>query len=122
MKKILLVEDDTVLHQLYKEALEPHDIAVTAVTTGKEGLAHALANLPDLVMLDIMLPGGMNGFDVARELRQNPKTAKVPILILTNLDSEKASADAVQADYMIKTNTSMEEIVQKTKNLLRPAQ
>ncbi|MBI5019534.1 response regulator transcription factor [Candidatus Gottesmanbacteria bacterium] len=121
MKKVLLVEDDVVLHDLYKEALTPHDITVTAVTTGKECIASALTNAPDLVMLDIMLPGGMNGFDVARELRQNPKTSATPILILTNLDSEKASADAVKAEYMVKTNTSMDEIVGKVKSMLNMA-
>jgi len=111
MKKVLLIEDDTTLHAIYKEALIPHDITLTAVTTGKEGLALIMNELPDLVILDVMLPGGMNGFDVAREIRQNPKTSAVPIIILTNLDSEKESADAVGAQYVVKTNNSLDEIV-----------
>lgn len=122
MKKILLVEDDLKLHAIYKEALSPHNISLTAVTTGKEGLTHVMHELPDLAILDVMLPGGMNGFDVARELRQNPKTAQIPIIILTNLDSEKESADAVGAQYIIKSNTSLDEIVRMVNDQLHKDQ
>lgn len=119
MKKILLVEDDVSLHGLYKDALIPHDVTVVPVTTGKEGIHTALSDGPfDLVILDVMLPGGMNGFDVARELRQNPKTAAIPLLFLTNLDSEKESANAVKADYLVKTNTSLAEVVTKITQML----
>jgi len=118
MKKILLVEDDTTLHTIYLEALEPHDIEVTAVTTGKEALEKAKSLAPDLVILDIMLPGGLNGFDVAERLKQDPATASVPLLVLTNLDSEKQSADAVGAAYLVKTNTSLDAIVAKVTELL----
>ncbi|MCL4200093.1 response regulator [Patescibacteria group bacterium] len=118
MKKVLLVEDDTALHSLYREALEPHGITLTAVTTGKEALEKAKSLGPDLVILDIMLPGGLNGFDVANRLRRDMSTASVPLLVLTNLDSEKPSADAVGAEYLVKTNTSLEGIVEKVTQLL----
>jgi len=119
MKKILLVEDDVTLHDLYKEALQPHDIELTAVTTGKEGVSLAITNPPDMAILDIMLPGGINGFDVAREIRLHPKTAGIPILILTNLDSERESALAVKAEYLVKTNTPLEAVVQKIREMLK---
>ncbi len=114
MKKILLVEDDLTLHGLYRDALVPHDVSLVAVTTGKEGVHTALSDGSfDLVILDVMLPGGMNGFDVARELRQNPKTATLPILFLTNLDSEKESAIAVKAEYLVKSNTPLADVITK---------
>ncbi len=118
MKQVLLIEDDTKLHTLYKEALLSQDIAMTAVTTGKEGLEKMKENPPDLVILDIMLPGGLNGFDVAEQIRQNPATRTLPILILTNLDSEQQSAQSVGAEYFVKTNTSLEEITRKVKEML----
>lgn len=118
MKKILLVEDDTKLHSLYKEALSSLDITLTAVTTGKEALEKIREDAPSLVILDIMLPGGLNGFDVAEQIRQDPATKNIPILILTNLDSEQQSAQSVGAAYLVKTNTSLEHIAQKVKEML----
>lgn len=118
MKTVLLVEDDITLHDLYKEALAPLGITLSAVTTGKEGLESTLRNPPDLIILDVMLPGGLNGFDVAEQLKHNPKTAAIPLLFLTNLDSEKQSAQAVNAQYLVKSNTSLEQVVHEIKSLL----
>jgi CheY-like chemotaxis protein len=88
-------------------------------TTGKEGLEKIKTEKPDLIILDIMLPGGLNGFDVAEQMRKDPQTAYIPLLILTNLDSEKQSAMAVgAADYLVKSNTSIEDVIKKIRQLL----
>lgn len=119
MKQVLMIEDDVSLHELYKEALSKVGIGFVGAITGKDGLDMMVKNPSDLVIIDIMLPGGMNGFDVAEQLRQNPKTSSVPFIILTNLDSETESAKAVgAADYIVKTNTSLNEVVEKITSLI----
>jgi CheY-like chemotaxis protein len=119
MKKILMIEDDTGLHQVYRDALSDEQITIVGATTGKEGLEKIKTEKPDLIILDIMLPGGLNGFDVAEQMRKDPQTAYIPLLILTNLDSEKQSAMAVgAADYLVKSNTSIEDVIKKIRQLL----
>jgi DNA-binding response OmpR family regulator len=119
MKRLMMIEDDVSLHKVYKDAFAEIDVEVDLATTGKEGLDKIMKNPPDLILLDIMLPGGMNGFDVGEQLKKNTKTRSIPVLILTNLDSEKASAQAIgAADYLVKANTSLAEVVKKVKTLL----
>lgn len=114
-----MIVDDPTLHQLYREALVKENVLLVGAITGKEGLDKIYKETPDLVLLDIMLPGGMNGFDVAEQLKKDPRYSKIPILVLTNLDSEKKSAMAIgAADYLVKANTSIDEVVQKIKRLL----
>lgn len=119
MKHILMIEDDVSLHELYKEAFVKEGIDFSVAMTGKEALEAIAKNIPDLVMIDIMLPGGLNGFDVAQQIKQNPKTSHIPFIILTNLDSEKESANAVGAvDYIVKTNTPLDAVITKIKSIL----
>lgn len=75
MKKVLLIEDDLTLQDVYKLALEEF-VDYTAVSTGKEGLEAIQTDAPDLVLLDVMLPGGVNGFDVLEQLKKDEKTKK----------------------------------------------
>ncbi len=118
MKKVLIIEDDTQLQSLYKENLEK--IAdVSAALTGADGIQQARDRMPDLIILDIMLPSGMNGFDVLRELKADEKLKSIPVLVLTNLDSEqKAAKDMGAVDYIVKANASMEEVASRVKSFL----
>lgn len=120
MKKVLMIEDDMNLQKLYTEALKGiDDVQFSAAPTGKEGIEKCKKEVPDLIILDIMLPGGMNGFDVAEELKRDPHMSKIPILVLTNLDSErKVAMDMGAVDYMIKANTAMSDVRTKVKTLL----
>lgn len=75
--------------------------------------------LPDLVLLDIMLPGGLNGFDVLEQMKREETLRKIPVVILTNLDTEEKTSKLIGADdYIIKANTSLAEIVAKIKSKL----
>lgn len=119
MKKVLIIEDDRALHGLYSDALANEHIGAISAFTGKEGIEKARKELPDLIVLDIMLPGGIHGFDVAQQLKQDYRLASTPIIVLTNLDSEKQTALAMGAKgYFVKTNTSMSDVVAKIKTLL----
>lgn len=121
MKKILFVEDDQSLQKIYSEALSSKDIETIRAVTGKEGLDMAIKNQPDVILLDIMLPGGLNGFDVLTELKKDPKTQAIPVLVLTNLDSERQTAmDLGAVDYAVKAETSIEEVLQKLSKWISP--
>ncbi len=81
--KLLLVEDNKAISVLVTEALRPLDVAVIAVRDGRDAIPRALEVRPDLVLLDIALPGGMDGWDILAELRLLEDTANVPVVIIT---------------------------------------
>lgn len=114
-----MVEDDLELQKLYQEVFSDKYNLVTA-TSGPQALSKFKQDLkPDLVILDIMLPGGMNGFDILRQLKEDPKTAKIPVIMLTNLDSEKESSVGAGADaYLVKTNVSIDQVTAKVEQFL----
>lgn len=115
-KVILLIEDDQVLQELYLEGLSEDGFVVLQALNGHKGLHLAKIEKPDLILLDIMLPGGMNGFDVLKQLKATPQTAKIPVIMLTNLESEEKTAREMGAeDYLIKANHSIEQIVNHVK-------
>lgn len=118
-KKILIVEDDHNLQIVYKKKFSElgHDVSVAS--NGNQAMTLAKELTPDLILLDIMLPEGMNGFDVMMALDRDIKLKDVPVIVLTNLDSEKDTAMAMgAADYIIKANTSIDELVEKVKRYL----
>jgi len=115
-KVILLIEDDPVLQELYLEALSRSGFVVLQALNGKKGLHLASIEKPNLILLDIMLPAGMNGFDVLKDLKANPATKKIPVIMLTNLESEEKTArDMGAEDYLVKANLSIDQIVNRVK-------
>lgn len=118
-KKILIVEDDASLLLIYKTKFESEGFEVYEATTGQQGLNLAGQKIPDLILLDIMLPDGMNGFDVMQQMKFNQAIKDIPVVLLTNLESEKTSGDALGAkDYVVKANTSIDDLVVKVKHHL----
>ena len=87
MKKILIIDEDFSLFKIYNEMFSSDEVEVVGAKSGQEGLGMISSEKPDLIMLDIMLPGGMNGFDVLEQLEANPSTKTIPVIVLTNLDS-----------------------------------
>ncbi len=118
-KVILIIEDDVNLQQVYLDALTQEGFVVLQALNGKQGLRMAKFEKPDLILLDIMLPSGMNGFDVLEELKRDLDTKKIPVTILTNLESEQKTAKDIGAqDYLIKANVSVGEIIEHVKKKL----
>ena len=118
-KKILVIEDDAALFKAYQEMFKPEGITVAGAITGQEGLDLVLSEKPNVILLDIMLPGHMNGFDVLEQLQRNPDTKSIPVIILTNLDSEEKVAKTIGAvAYIIKANTTKDQIVELVKKHL----
>jgi CheY-like chemotaxis protein len=95
MKKILIADDKATSRELLRTVLERQGYAVTEATDGEEALQKALAETPDLILLDLQMPR-RTGYEVLRELRKDPRHAELPIIALTASamqgDREKALA------------------------------
>lgn len=118
-KKILIIEDDKDIAQLLRHYLEKENFQTEITTTGTLGLKQALLN-PSLIILDLMLPE-MDGLDVCKELRRNPKTDEIPIIILTakGEETDKIVGLELGADDYITKPFSPKEVVARVKALLR---
>ena len=126
MTTILLIEDDPTIRLTTEFSLTKYGYAVSSCDDGQSGYETALSIEPDLVLLDVMLPG-MNGFEVARNLRN--EGFKSPILMLTALDSDEdkiKGLDAGADDYVTKPFSikqlyaRMEAVLRRTVSDLKP--
>ncbi len=116
-KKILLIEDDKYIFRAYKDGLEHAGFEVIGASDGSEGVSEAKDKKPDLILLDLILPI-KNGFEVLEEIKMDDTTKNIPVIILSNLgqESDVAKGNALGAeDYLIKSNYSMKEVVEKVK-------
>jgi len=119
-KKILIVEDNKLLQQVYFDRLVKEGFLVLQAFTGQQGLAMATNYNPNLIILDIMLPGGLNGFDVLSQLRANSSFKHTPIVMITDLKDEKKTAESMGAsDYIIKDEKNIDETISKIKSYLK---
>lgn len=119
-KKILLVEDDDSLANVYLARLEVEGFQVKRVPNGEDALASAVEFKPDLVLLDVMMPK-VSGFDVLDILRNTPETANLKIVMLTALSQEndKARADQLGADdYLVKSQVVIADVIERIKHHL----
>ncbi|HLD28570.1 MAG TPA: response regulator [Patescibacteria group bacterium] len=118
---ILIVEDDIFLADLYRTKFELEGFKVYVANDGERGLELAKKNLPDIVLLDLILPK-LNGFNVLAGLKQDKKLLDVPVILLTNL-SQKADVDKGLKlgadDYLIKAHFMPSEVVAKIKKLVK---
>lgn len=108
-KKILIIEDEEVLYEPYRQKLGGKYNLIFA-EDGKKGLQLAVSEKPDVILLDLMLPGELNGFDFLRELKQIANLKQVPVIVLSNLEGEQQSvAEGGANEYLVKSNTSLDE-------------
>lgn len=118
--KIVLVEDDKMLADMYITKFSKEGLEVIRAEDGAEGLEMVKREKPDLVLLDIIMPK-LDGFAVLKELKKDPATENTHVLLLTNLgqseDVEKGQELGAD-DYFIKANHTPAEIVEKVKYLL----
>lgn len=113
-QKILLVEDDTFLNQLYRDLLLEEGYTVEALVDGKQALERITQDTWDLVLLDVMLPN-MDGFTIVKTLKTNHTLPKCPIVFMTNLDSNDDDKEKLNSasGYWIKSNMSPPEFIAK---------
>ena len=120
MKKILFVEDDDGLAQVYVTRLDAEGFEVKRVPNGEDALASALEFKPDLILLDAMMPQ-VNGFDVLDILRNTPETAHIKIIMLTALsqESDRQKAESLGVDdYLVKSQVVIADVVDRIKHHL----
>lgn len=119
-KKILIIEDDKDIVELLKHYLEKENFVLKDAVDGFSGLAKAKAEDFDLIILDIMLPE-MSGLDVCKELRSDPKTTAIPIIMLTAKaeETDKIVGLELGADDYVTKPFSPKELVARIKALLR---
>ena len=119
MKKVLVVEDDIILASTIADNLTQASFDAIRASDGEEGLALALEKKPDLILLDIILPK-MDGITLLKKLRQDAWGKSVPVVVLTNLNSAKDIAEAVEwaQDYLVKSDWKVEDVIKRVKDRL----
>ena len=119
--RILLIEDDPLIGNIIKRSLDKSGFEVRYVTNGEEGMKEIEQNPPDLILLDIILPG-MNGFDLLQRVKKNPERNTIPVIVISNLgsrdDVDKGISLGADA-YLVKSNVLPEEIIAKVKSILQ---
>jgi len=118
--KILLVEDDDALANVYVTRLQAEGFNVKRVPNGEDALAAAIEYRPVLIILDVMMPK-VSGFDVLDILRNTPETANVKVIMLTALsqDTDKQRAEQLGADdYLVKSQVVIADVVERIKHHL----
>jgi DNA-binding response OmpR family regulator len=119
-KKILLVEDDDTLANVYKTRLHAEGFDLKRVPNGEEALAAAMEYKPDLILLDVMMPK-VRGFDVLDILRNTPETTNAKIIMLTALsqDTDRQRAEEMGVDdYLVKSQVVIADVVDRIKHHL----
>ena len=120
MAKIIIVEDDPVLQKTLEEYLTADGFEVFCAGDGEEGLRIIRKEIPDLVLLDVILPK-MDGYEVIKAVKSGEKTKQIPVVLLTNLggvrDVEKA-LELGATTYLIKSDYKLEEVVKKVRDII----
>ncbi|OGY25796.1 MAG: hypothetical protein A2Z24_00505 [Candidatus Woykebacteria bacterium RBG_16_44_10] len=119
--KILLIDDDPTFTQLYSSVFRIQKINLSVAKTGAEGLQKAGEEQPDLILLDIMLPD-INGFDVLKRLKEDPRTSKITVWVISNL-AEQVNKDTARSlgakDYLVKASNTPNQVVAKINSFFR---
>jgi len=120
-KTILIVEDDKFLRELISRKLSGEGFEVFGAVDGEEGIKKIKEGKPDLVLLDLILPG-IDGFEVLARLREDPEFSSIPVIILSNLGQREEVERGLKLgaiDYLIKAHFTPGEIIEKIRNTLK---
>lgn len=120
-KKILLVEDDLLVRELYESELIRAGYQVTACSSGEDGIKALQQDHFDMALLDIMLPG-INGLEILKQIKQNPQTKDIRVVLLTNLGHEaviRSGFDLGAIGYLIKSSYNPDQIIREIANFFK---
>lgn len=121
MPKILVIEDDLILIELYSKKFRNQGFEIITAYDGEQGIERMKAYKPDLVLLDIMMPN-MTGVRVLELAKANNELKNIPIVMLTNIDSKEAIESFKKKgafDFLVKSDFSPDQIVEKTKEIIK---
>lgn len=120
MSKVLIAEDEEFLVRALKDNLETEGYDVDFARDGAEAIEHVRRDIPDLILLDILMPK-RDGFYVLEELKKNPEWKLVPVIMLSNLGEDvqiKRALEMGADDYFVKSQHPIEEVIEKVKEYL----
>jgi DNA-binding response OmpR family regulator len=118
-KKILIIEDETILLELFADKFANEGFNALQAATAEKGIKLALKNKPDLILLDIILPK-MDGISMLRLLRKDAWGKSVPVIISSNVTDQSKVSDAMKLgvyDYIVKTNLVLNDLVKQVKEV-----
>ncbi|MBL4693813.1 response regulator [Candidatus Gracilibacteria bacterium] len=120
-KKIMVVEDDRLVSKIYKIKLESKGYEVITAEDGDQALSLILSEMPDLIILDILMPS-KSGFEVLDSIRANEQTKEIPVIVLTEAnrseeDLQKGLSKGAN-EYLVKSKSSLEQILEKIASYL----
>jgi len=119
-QKILIIEDEATLQKALQEILLQEGYEVISALDGKRGLELVRSEMPDMILLDLILPK-MDGFEVLEAIKKDEKVKEIPIIILTNLGSVEdvqRALDLGATNYMVKADYNLSDIVDKIKKII----
>jgi len=120
MKKILVVDDEPEVRRLVEVTLRSGDYEILQAEDGEKAIDIARTEIPDLIIMDVMMPGDIDGFEAARILKNNPETKAIAIVMLTargqEADKEKGSEVGAD-DYFVKPFSPL-ELIKKIEEVL----
>jgi len=116
MKKILLIEDEKILSEMYETRLKREGFEVINTRDAEGGLELIKKEKPDLILLDLLLPG-MQGQEALRVLKEDPKTKDIPVIIFSNYDTPEVRKEAEKygVRYILKANVTTKDLVELVK-------
>lgn len=120
LKRILIVEDDEILSDIYAVKLELEGYEVIMAAEGRKGIEAAISKQPDLILLDIVLPK-MNGFEVLKILKKNKKMKTTPVIFLSNLGQDyevKKGLELGAVKYLVKSNYTPAQVIKIVKEII----
>lgn len=120
-KKILLAEDDRFMRRAAEATLRHHGFTVITAPDGEEALRLAQCEVPELVLLDLIMPK-LHGFEVLKALKSDPATSQIPVIVFSNLGQESDSRMAHELgalDYWVKSNLGLEDLAGRLELLLK---
>jgi DNA-binding response OmpR family regulator len=121
MTTIAIIEDDQVISQMYRMKFESDGFAVHVATNGKDGITLVEETTPDVILLDMQMPG-MNGDEALAEIRKHDWGKHIPVIVLTNLGEEEAPKNLRSLgieSYIVKADLTPRQVVDRVKQTLK---
>lgn len=123
-KKVLVAEDDLSLSQILSSRLTKAGMEVVRAKTGEEALTAIRETKPDLILLDLILPGKYDGFEVLQKMQEDPTLEGRPVIIISNLGQESDVQRVKRLgamEYFVKAKTSIDDLINKIGGILATA-
>lgn len=121
VKTILIIEDDQFLRELIARKIIGEGFGVLEAASGEQGIEKTKQEKPDLILLDLMLPG-IGGFEVLKKIKEDKNSNSIPIIILSNLAEPEEMEKGLKmgaVDFLIKAHLTPREIIDKVKSVLK---